>query len=43
MCIVRYDYAITHGEADTMIIQQVDSVGATNILIVAGDNMYLGS
>ena len=34
---------ITHDEADMMIIQQLDSVGATNILIVADDNMFLRS
>ena len=40
---VLFVMTITHDEADTMIIQQLDSVGATNILIVADDNMYLGS
>ena len=31
----RDDMTVAHEEADTMIIQQVASVGAANILIVA--------
>ena len=31
------DMTITHEEADTMIIQQVASVGAANVLVVADD------
>ena len=34
--------AITHDEADTMTIQQVASVGAANILIVADDTYVFG-
>ena len=33
----RDDMTITHEEADTMIIQQVASVGAANVLVVADD------
>ena len=33
----RDDMPITYEEADTMIIQQVDSVGAANVLVVAHD------
>ena len=33
----RNDMIITHEEADTMIIQQVASVGAANVLVVADD------
>jgi hypothetical protein len=33
----RDDMTITHEEADTMIIQQVASVGAPNVLVVAND------
>lgn len=33
----RDDMTITHDEADTMIIQQVASVGAANVLVVADD------
>ena len=33
----RDDMSITHEEADTMIIQQVASVGATNVPVVADD------
>ena len=33
----RDDMSITHEEADTMIIQQVASVGAANVLVVADD------
>ena len=33
----RDDMIITHEEADTMIIQQVTSVGAANVLVVADD------
>ena len=33
----RDDMAITHEEADTMSIQQVASVGAANVLVVAYD------
>ena len=40
---VLFVMTITHDESDTMIIQQVDYVGVTNILIVADDNMHLGS
>ena len=37
MVFARDDMTITHQEADTMIIQQVTSVGAANILIVPDD------
>ena len=33
----RDDTTVAHEETDTMIIQQVASVGAANILIVADD------
>ena len=33
----RDDMTITHEEADTMLIQQVASVGAANVLVVADD------
>ena len=43
-CVVfaRDDMTVAHEEADTMIIQQVASVGAANILIVADDTYVFG-
>ena len=35
VAFARNDMTITHGEADTLIIEQVDSAGVTNILSIA--------
>ena len=36
------DMTIAHEEADTMVIQQLASVGAANILMVAADTYTCG-
>ena len=38
----RDDMTVAHEEADTMIIQQLASVGAANILIVVDDTYVFG-